>query len=155
MLFETEPTALQQAFLEQGIRLADYRRPLPASPAERAKHLSLLDLAYKRLAQIPHVQQHLAATGGASGPLSLTESSRSEKRKKGWNEQRRQPAEEVKNVETRAATRKLREPYRRAIDLHLLQGHTYPQMAQELGLPIGTVKSHVSRGMNLLQRLGA
>jgi len=48
---------------------------------------------------------------------------------------------------------KLREPYRTAVQLHCVKKHTYPQIADELNLPIGTVKSHISRGMKMLGKL--
>ena len=48
---------------------------------------------------------------------------------------------------------KLREPYRRAVRLHCVEGHTYPQVADELNLPLGTAKSYISRGMKMLRRL--
>jgi RNA polymerase sigma factor (sigma-70 family) len=48
---------------------------------------------------------------------------------------------------------KLREPYREAVRLHYVKKHTYQQIADELNLPLGTAKSHVSRGMKLLHKL--
>lgn len=47
----------------------------------------------------------------------------------------------------------LREPYRTAVYLHRVKGRSYQQMVDELHLPLGTVKSHVSRGMTLLRKL--
>jgi DNA-directed RNA polymerase specialized sigma24 family protein len=47
---------------------------------------------------------------------------------------------------------KLREPYQTALRLRYVQKLSYPQMAAELGLPEGTVKSQVSRGMKMLQK---
>jgi RNA polymerase sigma factor (sigma-70 family) len=45
---------------------------------------------------------------------------------------------------------KLQEPYRRAVALHHLEKLSYPEIAAQLDLPVGTVKSHVSRGMKML-----
>ncbi|WP_069804747.1 sigma-70 family RNA polymerase sigma factor [Thermogemmatispora onikobensis] len=59
MHFGPQPTVLQRAFLEVGIDLQQYQRELPADPAERGRHASLLSLAYKRLARI--VQGQLRA----------------------------------------------------------------------------------------------
>ncbi|WP_376796743.1 hypothetical protein [Thermogemmatispora sp.] len=59
MHFGPQPTVLQRAFLEVGIDLQQYQRELPADPAERGRHASLLSLAYKRLARI--VRGQLAA----------------------------------------------------------------------------------------------
>lgn len=47
----------------------------------------------------------------------------------------------------------LREPYRTVVRLHYVKKHTYPQIADELNLPTGTVKSQFSRGMKMLRKL--
>ena len=57
MSFETKPTALQKAFLNVGIRLEEYRQPLPESVKERSKGAALRHYAYKRIAQLVCVQQ--------------------------------------------------------------------------------------------------
>lgn len=49
--------------------------------------------------------------------------------------------------------RKLREPYRTAVRLHCVERYTYQQVATELNLPLGTVKSHISRGTKMLSLL--
>ncbi len=46
----------------------------------------------------------------------------------------------------------LHDPYRRAVQLHYVEKRTYLEIARELNVPEGTVKSHVSRGMKMLQR---
>jgi DNA-directed RNA polymerase specialized sigma24 family protein len=55
--------------------------------------------------------------------------------------------------EIEAYVSKLREPYRTAVELHCVKKHTYPQIASELNLSRGTVKSHISRGMKMLREL--
>jgi DNA-directed RNA polymerase specialized sigma24 family protein len=60
MQFGTQPTPLQKAFLEVGIDLQQYQRPLPADPRERSRHVSLVNYAYKRIASLPCVQQYIA-----------------------------------------------------------------------------------------------
>jgi DNA-directed RNA polymerase specialized sigma24 family protein len=59
MYFDCQPTPLQAAFLEVGIRLEEYRVPLPVNPAERFRHRSLLSLAYKRIARLTCVQEYV------------------------------------------------------------------------------------------------
>jgi DNA-directed RNA polymerase specialized sigma24 family protein len=49
--FDTEPTALQQAFLAVGVHLQDYQRASSIDAAERARQSALRSLAYKRLSQ--------------------------------------------------------------------------------------------------------
>ncbi len=50
------------------------------------------------------------------------------------------------------ALEQLREPYRTVLALHYLEHLTYPQMAQQLHCPLGTVKSLVSRANKLLRQ---
>jgi DNA-directed RNA polymerase specialized sigma24 family protein len=48
MDFEVQPTPLQKAFLEAGIRLQDYQQPLPKDAVERSRHASNVSLAFAR-----------------------------------------------------------------------------------------------------------
>ena len=41
--------------------------------------------------------------------------------------------------------------YRRAVELRHVSGLSYPELAEALGRPIGTVKSDVHRGVRLLR----
>lgn len=54
MSFLGEPTPLQRAFLDVGIFLQEYQRPLPEDPAARSRHAALLGIAYKRLRKLVH-----------------------------------------------------------------------------------------------------
>ncbi len=47
--FDDEPTPLQKAFLQQGIRLADYQGLKPADPKLRSRHNSLANHAFNRV----------------------------------------------------------------------------------------------------------
>ncbi len=47
--FDDEPTPLQKAFLQQGIRLADYQRLKPTDPKLRSQHNSLATQAFNRV----------------------------------------------------------------------------------------------------------
>lgn len=60
MHFGAQATPLQNAFLEVGIDLQQYRQPLPANPQQHGRHLSLLTHAYRRIASLPRVQQYIA-----------------------------------------------------------------------------------------------
>lgn len=51
MEIDEKPTRLQKAFLKVGVRLEDYRRPLPEDRIMRARHATMLSTAYKRLSQ--------------------------------------------------------------------------------------------------------
>jgi hypothetical protein len=53
----SNPTPLQQAFLEVGIRLQEYQFLLPIDPIGRARHSSLVSLGYKRIATLFSVQK--------------------------------------------------------------------------------------------------
>jgi RNA polymerase sigma factor (sigma-70 family) len=54
--------------------------------------------------------------------------------------------------EWRARLRALPESYRLAVELRHVEGLSYPELAQALGRPVGTVKSDVHRGVALLRR---
>ncbi len=45
---------------------------------------------------------------------------------------------------------RLQEPYQSVIRLHYFEKLSYPEIAQRLHCPIGTVKSYVNRGMKIL-----
>ena len=71
MYFDIQLTPLQKAFQEAGIQIEMYRQPLPEDTRERNKHTSLLNHAYKRIAQLPCVQAYIAETL-QTPPLSKT-----------------------------------------------------------------------------------
>ncbi len=53
----------------------------------------------------------------------------------------------------RAAIDALPEKYRAVVTLYHLQGHQYEEIAQVLGLPMGTVKTHLFRAKEQLRKL--
>ena len=61
MFFDDQPTPLQRAFLQVGIRLQDYQQPIPVDPKEAGRFASILYQAYKRVANLKCVQQYIAA----------------------------------------------------------------------------------------------
>lgn len=63
MAFDEEPTQLQKAFLEVGIQLQDYQNLLPDHTQKRGNHTALLYYAYKRIAQLPSVQEYVSDAG--------------------------------------------------------------------------------------------
>lgn len=50
-------------------------------------------------------------------------------------------------MDARAALAQLKPLQRRLIELNLLDGRTHEEIARETALPIGTVKSHIRRGL--------
>jgi hypothetical protein len=75
MYFDIELTPLQKAFQEAGIPIEMYRQPLPDNIRERNQHTSLLNHAYRRIAQLPCVQAYIAETLHAQA-VSLSKAER-------------------------------------------------------------------------------
>jgi DNA-directed RNA polymerase specialized sigma24 family protein len=59
MSFGSRPSPLQEAFLEVGIDLQEYQRPLPDDPVEYSRHAALLNCAYKRIVKLSCVQEYV------------------------------------------------------------------------------------------------
>lgn len=62
----------------------------------------------------------------------------------------------VESVDAPAALNalaKLDEPFQAAVSLFYLEDYSYPQIAEILEVPLGTVKSRIARGIAQLQRL--
>ena len=64
--------------------------------------------------------------------------------------QKKRMEDERRTAEITRHLDRLQDPYRKAIALHYLEKQSYPEIAAQLHLPIGTVKCHVSRGMKML-----
>ncbi|MBL8532121.1 MAG: sigma-70 family RNA polymerase sigma factor [Hyphomonadaceae bacterium] len=73
-----------------------------------------------------------------------------------WSTEREAAGEAAASIEDRlalaAAMATLPEPQRAAVALCLGEGFSHPEAADILGLPLGTVKSHVTRGRERLLR---
>ncbi len=59
MSFGPQPTPLQEAFLEVGVDLQQYQRPLPDDPVEYRRHTALLNCAYRRIARLSRIQEYV------------------------------------------------------------------------------------------------
>jgi DNA-directed RNA polymerase specialized sigma24 family protein len=60
MHFGGLPSVLQQAFLDVGIDLQEYKQAVPSNAQERNRHIALVSCAYKRLAGLQKVQKYIA-----------------------------------------------------------------------------------------------
>jgi len=58
MYFDEVPTSLQASFLNVGIELRHYHRPLPTDSRGRSRHISLCSQAYKRIAHFQSEQEY-------------------------------------------------------------------------------------------------
>jgi hypothetical protein len=59
MAFGPELTVLQKAFLEVGVDLQQYQRPLPEDPVKYGRHSAILNCAYKRIKKLPCIQEYM------------------------------------------------------------------------------------------------
>ena len=52
----------------------------------------------------------------------------------------------------RQALEELRPDQRRALELSFFDGFTHVEISEQLGLPLGTVKTHIRRGLGVLRK---
>lgn len=159
---------LAQVFKLHGVNIESIHWPWDKAAASKSKALLVCArrklcrlMTHRRARQdmdtkpVEHIQQ---STSGSVSALQQPEtSSYHSKEAPSLEQSKRKPsvkAEDSGNaVEIEGAeVNKLREPYRTAVYLHYVQKRSYPQMAAELNLPEGTVKSLVCRGMKMLQK---
>ena len=62
------------------------------------------------------------------------------------------PTQADERVDLEGALRRLSTTQRACVLLSYAEGMTHPEIAAALGMPIGTVKSHVARGAEILRR---
>jgi RNA polymerase sigma factor (sigma-70 family) len=171
MSFDKKMTPLQMAFLSNGIDIQKYRQPLPKDPRERSRHISLCSHAYKRIAHLPYIaddnlgaQASLSATSYTNTPtteqriqthmMPLTSSSSTHTNNMRDVLPTINPNENAVSQDHSIIflISNLTEPYKSSLHKRIIEKQTYPEIAKCMCLPIGTVKSHVSRGMKILQK---
>jgi RNA polymerase sigma-70 factor (ECF subfamily) len=54
-----------------------------------------------------------------------------------------------------ALLNRVEEPFRAAVALFYLEDYSHPEIAEILGVPLGTVKSRIARGLNRLKQMVA
>lgn len=59
MSFGRGPTPLQEAFLEVGVDLQQYQRPLPEDPVEYRRHTAILNCAYRRIISLSRIREYV------------------------------------------------------------------------------------------------
>jgi RNA polymerase sigma-70 factor, ECF subfamily len=69
-----------------------------------------------------------------------------------WGNPEQQLLDKLLRQDIERALRSLPEAYRLAVFLVEVQGFSYAEAAEALDVPVGTVRSRLSRGRNLLQR---
>ncbi len=123
-----------------------------AEPYRTAVYLHCVEgLSYSKIGirlglRVGTVKSHVSR-----GMCLLREASKSESDKDSREKQDNPEHETLNSAPSLAAQiEALPEPYRTTLRLHKLEGLSYPAIAAQLDIPVGTVKSHVSRGMRLL-----
>jgi RNA polymerase sigma-70 factor (ECF subfamily) len=135
---------VQEAFIRAYHALADY-------PAERIRMMKLLPWLYKITLHVFY--RHNSRTRLQCIPLDLSEGSillAIEDDERGQPEKALEEREDLRELETRIAC--LPEQYRLAVSCYYFEELSYREIAELLNQPVGTVKSHVHRGMQLLRK---
>ena len=152
---EKRPSPLERAMWVVGISLREYYCELPHDPVLRSRHTALVCLAYQKLrknfaskkldnVELPQQEQPGASTDEQSIASNIGEKTMDDAPEEDTNTAL---AEELSGIDH------LHEPYKQAVQLHYVEKWTYPTIADYLKLPVGTVKSHVSRGLKFLHLL--
>jgi RNA polymerase sigma factor (sigma-70 family) len=175
MSFDAEPTSLQKSFRNVGMELHRYCQPLPDDQRERGRHISLCSQAYKRVA---HLSRSYNAVYDSKEQTSafFTDHARTSNTEERIETNMRPfvqspdqtiQTEDIADTSTRINTNEdvvarnpnvifsistLPEPYKTPLHMHMIEKKTYQEVANCMCLPIGTVKSHVSRGRKILRK---
>ncbi len=173
MAFDAEPTSLQKSFLGVGIELRHYCQPLPDDQRERGRYISLCSQAYKRVNGLGFGQMYYASEERTRAFVSDHASTFDTKERIETDmvpfmqgpDQATQ-TENIADTFTKINANEdnviqspnvifsistLPEPYKTPLRMHMIEKKTYQEIANCMCLPIGTVKSHVSRGMKSLR----
>jgi RNA polymerase sigma-70 factor (ECF subfamily) len=134
---------VQEAFLRAYHALADY-------PAERIRLMKVQAWLYKITL---HVFYRHRSSQPQSLPLDLSEESELFDLE---DDEREQPERVLENKEDlrelEALLAQLPEQYRVAVSCYYFEELSYHEIADLLNQPIGTIKTHVHRGMQLLRK---
>jgi RNA polymerase sigma-70 factor, ECF subfamily len=135
----------QEAFIRAYHALADY-------PAERIRAMKMQPWLYK-------IALHICYRHNSNKRLHYTSLDLSEEQQislaleddeRGHPEKMLEEREEIRELEAMIA--RLPEPYRIAISCYYFEELGYREIAELLNLPVGTIKSNVYRGTQLLRK---
>jgi RNA polymerase sigma-70 factor (ECF subfamily) len=134
---------VQEAFLRAYHALADY-------PSERIRAMKVQAWLYKITL---HIFYRHRSSQPQSLPLDLSEESELLDLE---DDEREQPERVLENkedlLELEALLAQLPEQYRVAVSCYYFEELSYREIADLLNQPIGTIKTHVHRGMQLLRK---
>jgi RNA polymerase sigma-70 factor (ECF subfamily) len=135
---------VQEAFIRAYHALADY-------PAERIRTMKLLPWLYKITLHIFY--RHRSSTRLQCMPLDLSEESTLLAMEDDGHEQPEKVLEHREELrELEALISRLPEQYRTAVSCYYCEELSYREIADLLNQPVGTVKSNVHRGTQLLRK---
>lgn len=135
---------VQEAFLRAYHALADY-------PAERVRVLKVLPWLFKITLHICY-----RSLGRTSLPLTTLDTSDESSLLELEDESQEQPeaaleaSERLRELTSLVSA--LPEPYRAVINFYYFEDLTYREIAELLNRPIGTIKSYVSRGVQMVRK---
>jgi RNA polymerase sigma-70 factor (ECF subfamily) len=128
-------------------RHLDIRVNWPTTERERQSLRASLSIARKRLEHAMNIEPS-ARIGTQKAPVEQSHVTPVARE----HESLAQESDMLGETGIEACIDQLREPYRTAVYLHCVEKRSYQQIVDELNLPIGTVKSQISRGVKMLRR---
>lgn len=153
LLKERDYRKAQRAVTSELTRIFGPALPEPCQSVLRLYYLdrhTLGEIAAQMQLPLGTVKSHI--NRGVKQLHRLRDQGEGQQQKQETNAQHN-PIQQQDQVELVTRIHALPERYQVAVRLHYIERRTYPEIACELGLPLGTVKSLVSRGMKLLREL--
>jgi RNA polymerase sigma-70 factor, ECF subfamily len=148
-LHEAEDVA-QEAFVTAYRSLADWRGEGPFGAWLTRTAVRLAIRRASRRTRVAWLDVNQAADGSAGDPASVAVADAS-RAARPWSDPSALAVRAERAADVRAAVAGLSEPYREVVALRFFGELSLDEIARQLDRPLGTVKTHLHRGLNRLR----